>query len=467
MARTSIPAAALAGRAPVIGRRRDGRPIHLIAGADERGSLMAEAQTLRATLETATGADLDAAITRSDEIVARLQEIDAEAEGQRVAAEQAQRRRSEARSRLAGLVPAGAPAGAGTEQRGGFPGLSDEAPSAGVPQQRAEVSPRERLRTALTGHEDFASFRANGFRGSFALEVPGEVRALIDSTTSPVQTTRVPGRVVEPDRPLRFADLIDRRPIGTNSLEYVREVSAESNAAEVAEGAVKPEAAFDLEVITDNVRVIATWVNMTRQSAEDDSTLQGYVEGRLTYGLQRRLDSAIVAGDGVGVNLEGILNVDGIGTYVAPSAEAAIISIRKAMTVAQLSEYFPDTVGMSPVDWERVELSTDDQGMFRVSPNVQVSLTPRIWGLNVVPSTVFSGTTGAVGGRFLVGGFREGATLWERSGIRILLTDSHASNFTSNILTLLAEMRAGLSVWRPSAFVAGTFSANGDGLPGV
>ena len=47
----------------------------------------------------------------------------------------------------------------------------------------------------------------------------------------------------------------------------------------------------------------------------------------------------------------------------------------------------------------------------------------------------------------------------------MLLTDSHASNFTSNILTLLAEMRAGLSVWRPAAFVDGRFSADGDGNP--
>jgi hypothetical protein len=38
------------------------------------------------------------------------------------------------------------------------------------------------------------------------------------------------------------------------------------------------------------------------------------------------------------------------------------------------------------------------------------------------------------------------------------MTDSHASNFTSNILTILAEMRAALTVWRPAVFCKITFN---------
>jgi len=59
-----------------------------------------------------------------------------------------------------------------------------------------------------------------------------------------------------------------------------------------------------------------------------------------------------------------------------------------------------------------------------------------------------------------VGSFREGATLWERDTDRLHLSDSHASNFTSNILTLLAELRAALTVLKPSAFVKGTLGAS-------
>ena len=38
------------------------------------------------------------------------------------------------------------------------------------------------------------------------------------------------------------------------------------------------------------------------------------------------------------------------------------------------------------------------------------------------------------------------------------ITDSDADKFRKNILTMLAEKRAALSVWRPKAFVKVTFT---------
>lgn len=445
----------------VIGRRADGRPIHAMRGADEMGTLLAERDDLLARLESpGDGDDVDALSTRALEVAEAI-----EAENTRRGAA------AEARSRLAGANleersggsgSAGATGGARFQTR-------DRQPAPGSEDRGAEAPmTAHRLGQSFLNAEGYDEFRAGGFNGKFQIEAPGDVRALVDSATWPQQNTRVPDFIAPPDRPTRIIDLIDRRGITSSTLEYVREVTAQSNAAEVAEGALKPEASFQMEVVTDSVRTIATWVNITRQTAEDNAQVQGYIEGRLVYGLDRRLEGAVIAGNGVSPNLRGILNTSGLGSYTAPAGEAAVISVRKAKTVAELSEYPPDAVAMNPVDWQRIELSTDNNGAFRVTPNVQNSLAPRIWGLTVVTTTDLAGTTsgvGAVGGTFLLGGFRMGATLWERQGIRILMTDSHASNFTSNILTLLAEMRAGLSVWRPRAFVKGTFSNNGDGNP--
>lgn len=456
--RRFAPAATL----EVIGHRADGRPIHAIRGADEMGTLLAERDDLLSRLaDPGDGDDVDALSTRALEVAEAI-----EAENTRRGAA------AEARNRLAGANLEERGNGGGSGSAGATGGARfqtrDRQPAPGSEDRGGEALTARRLGESFVNAEGFGEFRAGGFNGNFQIEMPGDVRALVDSTTWPQQNTRVPDFIAPPDRPTRIIDLIDRRGITSSTLEYVREVTAQSNAAEVAEGALKPEASFDLEVITDSVRTIATWVNITRQTAEDNSQVQGYIEGRLVYGLDRRLETAVIAGNGTSPNLRGILNTSGLGTYTAPSGEAAVISVRKAKTVAELSEYPPDAVAMNPVDWQRIELSTDNNGAFRVTPNVQNSLAPRIWGLTVVTTTDLSGTTsgvGAVGGTFLLGGFRMGATLWERQGIRILMTDSHASNFTSNILTLLAEMRAGLSVWRPAAFVKGTFSNNGDGNP--
>ena len=69
-----------------------------------------------------------------------------------------------------------------------------------------------------------------------------------------------------------------------------------------------------------------------------------------------------------------------------------------------------------------------------------------LWGLPVVTSTfVPQGTA-------LVGAFKTGATIYRRAGVSIRSTDSHASNFIANIVTVLAESRFALAVKQPNKF---------------
>jgi HK97 family phage major capsid protein len=103
---------------------------------------------------------------------------------------------------------------------------------------------------------------------------------------------------------------------------------------------------------------------------------------------------------------------------------------------------------MHPIDWEGVELTRDTTtGTFLFTKDPSSLQTPRVWGLPVVPTvTIAAGTA-------LVGAFKEGATLWRKPGVRILMSDSHDVNFTKNILVLLAETRCQLAVYLPPAFV--------------
>ena len=48
--------------------------------------------------------------------------------------------------------------------------------------------------------------------------------------------------------------------------------------------------------------------------------------------------------------------------------------------------------------------------------------------------------------------------VWDRQSATAYMTDSHASNFTSNILTLLLECRMALSLYQPKAVVKVTFN---------
>lgn len=404
--------------------------------------LTAEALVLEGRLANPEeGDDLSALTTRANEIADAIET----AKKDQIAADEARARLSSARPARQSAPTAPAVAGMG--------GSVADAPA-----------PEVRTLGQIFVDSVVTEARANALNGSYSVEVAGEVRSLIDTAGWPIQPTRLPGIQTQAtkDRPLRIVDLIDRRPLGTNVIEWIEETTLTNNAAETTEGSGKPESTFSLTQKSGTAATIAHFLNVTRQAAEDDSQMQGYVEGRLSFGLNKRLEDQVLGGNGTAPNLRGILNTSGIGTYTAATTtEAALISIRKAITVAQLSEYSPDSIVLNPVDWEAVELSADTAGLFRVSPNAQDALSPRIWGLNVVVTNAITGTTfGTTGGTYLVGAFKEGATLWEREGVRLYLTDSHASNFASNILTLLAECRAALTVWRPKAFVKGTFGTS-------
>lgn len=433
-----------------LGYRRNGSPIFAVrGGAPTLAELREERTSILAQYEKPDEIeDMEALNKRATEVANDIERLTALEESAKAT-----------RARLAGIggTPTPTPGSSIPPVVGGETRTTDDDED-GEPKRETRTMGRIFVETAVK------EFRANQFKGNAGVTIPGNVRALIETSDWPVQPTRLPGITTQTDkdRPLVFADMIDRQSLSTNSVEYVEETVLTNNAAEVTEGVTKAESTVEFELKTASAATIAHFLNVTRQAVEDDAQMQGYIEGRMTYGLRRRLDAQILAGNGTPPNLRGILNTSGIGTYTAGSAgEAALISIRKAITVAQISEYMPDTVGVNPIDWEAIELSTDTSGRWRLTPDAQSAAGPRVWGLAVVVTNTLTGTDfGVTGGTFLVGGFKEGATLWEHQGISLYLTDSHASNFTANILTLLAEMRAALTVWRPQAFVEGTFGAS-------
>jgi HK97 family phage major capsid protein len=440
----------------LVGRMRAGETLTRAELDSMRAYQRAEAGTLStrlagadATADDATRVDaLAAEVADTESRIAAMQSAPAALDGDRARA---------ARERIASLVNAGVPgSGGGTGQPVDESQRGTDTDGSGQQRQRPLT-----IAQRFTESEQLRAFAERNFVGQVAVDLPDvDARALInqrttiDSTGVGFNGSRNPyvGIIdTTPDRALRLAELIDRQTTQLNSVPYLIEAANTGVAAEVAEGAAKPEATYTFTEAEAPVRTIAHWVPITRQAAEDNATLMGYINGRLSYGLELRLDAQILNGNGTAPNLRGIVNTSGVGAYTPGAAEARIITIRKAITVAQLSEYQPDTVVLHPTDWQGIELDTDNNGQFRVTASVQNALTPRLWGLNVVVTTAITVAT------YLVGAFRLGATLWERHGIRLLMSDSHGTNFTANILVLLAEMRAALTVWRPAAFVKGGF----------
>jgi HK97 family phage major capsid protein len=345
-------------------------------------------------------------------------------------------------------------------------GQSGGRPDPGGPAERGQRGAGERPRgddgaalvpdnwRALAG-EGLRSYTERGMTGTAEiLNLPRatDLRTLVTTTTYPSQAQRVPGVLYPPPPQLRVADLLDQQTATSGVIEWVIETASPvsaNTAVEVAEGAAKPEGAFTFTVASKALATIAVWVPITRQAAEDEAQLTGYIQGRLSYSCEKRLDSQILNGDGTAPNMRGILNTTGVQTQ-SIGTDSLLVVVRKMITKVQVAGYDASGVVLNPVDWEAVELSTDDNGAWIFTNDPSSLVGPRVWGLPVVP------TVAIAAGTMLVGAFREAATLWRKAGVRILMSDSHVDNFTKNILVILAEMRAQLAVYAPPAFVKST-----------
>jgi HK97 family phage major capsid protein len=351
-------------------------------------------------------------------------------------------------------------------------------PAGRAPLTLGETADFRSLAQRFAASDGLREYRARDKRGQFQVEMPDIDPNRLLSRDAPAGTITnpgvphlpqlVPGIVpTTPDLPLLVADLLDQQNADYNVLEYVRDTSGTAGtgstwnkAAVVAEGTAKPQSTLTFDTITTTLKTVAHWMPMTRQAADDNGQLMGYIQGRLTYGLRYLRDRQLLNGNG-STEMQGILTTAGIGTYQQSSLAASgksdeppLIDIRRAKTVAEIAGFPPDGVVVHPQDWEAIELDTaSTSGVFRVVANVQGDAVQRIWGLNVVS------TVAIAQGTALVGGFRQGATLWSRQGITILMTDSHADFFTANTLVVLAEFRANLAIYQPKAFVKVTFQA--------
>lgn len=321
------------------------------------------------------------------------------------------------------------------------PRTEDAPPASGRTSEPENFNLREALAPAVT------AYRANGMQGSMVLAEVPDLRALVTTATYPTPKQRVPGIVAPPEQMLLVADLLDQQNMTAGSIEYVRELTFTETAAEVAEGAAKPESAITFDVVAAALATIATWIPITRQAAEDDAQLEGYITGRLSYSVEKRLDNQLLSGNGTAPNIRGILNTVGIQTQ-AVGTDGMLVAIRKAITKGQISGYPPTGAVMHPTDWEGVELTKDlTSGQFIFTKDPTNLTAPRVWGLPLVV------TVGIAAGTALVGAFRDAATLWRKGTVRVLISDSHDVNFTKNILVILAELRAQLAVYVPAAFV--------------
>lgn len=278
--------------------------------------------------------------------------------------------------------------------------------------------------------------------------------SLTDHDTTVVRAYR-PGPVV--------ADLLGSGTISGNAVSYFVEGAAEGDFATVAELGQKPQLHIsDPTQVTDSLKKIAAWWDMSDEMVEDLPFMVSEINNRGLYMLGMAEEAQLLSGDGAGTNLRGLLNRSGIQTETSAigggdDADALFRAMTKVQTATGLGA---DGIVINPTDYQRLRLSRDGNQQYYGGGyfsgqygNGGVLEQPPLWGMRtVVTSAVAAGTA-------LVGAFAQAATVYRKGGVRVESTNSDAGKFTSNIITTRVEERVALAVRIPAAIVRVNFTA--------
>lgn len=322
--------------------------------------------------------------------------------------------------------------------------LAIEQKGSSMPEAKADESYGAQF-VKSSGYE---ALMKNGAKGRANVELKNTVTNAIANTFS----ERRPGIVEGAFRVFTIEDLLTAIPTSSNAIDWVKENVFTNAAAETAEGTAKPQSSITFSTGTMPVSTVAHWIKITRQLAMDNAALAAYINRRMVYGVNLRVEAQLVAGNGTAPNLSGLTNT---GNFTAHGYTAASLTgagllnnrfdlIGKMIGDAALADYPADAIVMNTADWWTMRLSKDSQGRYLLG-DPGMSVPPTLYGLPVVASNAMTADT------VLVGSLSQAATLHNREGIVVDMSDSDENNFQLNLITLRAERRLALTVEKPAA----------------
>jgi HK97 family phage major capsid protein len=327
-----------------------------------------------------------------------------------------------------------------------------------VSQRDHQYQPERTLGEVFVEDEKVKSFNS-ATRGSVRVQINRKdimnVTATTGSVTSPanslVGSMRVPGVVAPPNREMTIRDLLAPGQTSQGSVEYVKETGFTNNAAVVTEGSTKPTSDLTFELATAPVRTIAHLFKASRQILDDAPALRSYINARAVYGLRYAEEAELLNGDGTGAHILGLVpQATAFNAQFVATNKQRIDTIRLAILQVMLAQFPATGIVLHPTDWAQIQLLKDGDQRYLIG-NPADGNTPRLWNLPVVQTQAMDAT------EFLVGNFNLAAQVFDRMEIEVLLSTEHSEDFAKNMVTIRAEERLALAVYRPAAIVTGDF----------
>lgn len=304
---------------------------------------------------------------------------------------------------------------------------------------------------ALKAAEKLAGLkdRKNGSFESFTVKAAGtmttgNVTAVGTNGLSMLLNQFEPGITPIPRSQPFFAQLLNIGRTTGNTVSYAEMKNPDGGAGMTGEGSAKTQADFDLVEASKKVKKVTSYIKVSKEALDDIETLQAEINGELMVLVKNKLDAQLLSGDDSGENLKGVMEYaqafaagDLAGTITAPNNFDALAAAVNQIMVAEVvsgepAGFMPNHIILNPVDVVKMKLTKDSNNNY-IFP---VSLP----GMTDVLDVPVIKNARMTKGEFLVGDFTK-ANLRIREDVNIQIGYEN-DDFTKNLVTILAEMRA-------------------------
>ena len=254
--------------------------------------------------------------------------------------------------------------------------------------------------------------------------------------------------------------LVNSRGTTSKYVVYTEQKNADPGVAGMtAEGALKTQTDFDIVEQNCAVKKITAFIKVSKEMIADVPFMQGEINGELMEIVELKLDSQILAGDGTGDNLTGILAnalpfAPGVTfTALVPSANQSDV-LRIAIAQIANNNFAANYILLNPIDAAAMDLTKDAGGAYTYGMTITIDGTTRVKSVPVIENP------GVAAGTYVVGDFTK-SNLRIREDLNVQIGYVN-DDFTKNLITVLAEMRACQYVKSNhyGAFVTGTFATD-------
>lgn len=262
---------------------------------------------------------------------------------------------------------------------------------------------------------------------------------------------RAPGLYNAPQPRLSLLEVLPSLPATSAVFEYMQLDTYSNNAAyQTEEGAAKAESNIEATPEQAQIATIAHFIKASKQVLDDNPALQQQISSLMNYGVLAKLEAELIGGVGGKGKIKGLNAYAVAYTAAVATGLKAADYIGQAVTSLNAAGWSAGLIILNPQDWFAIASERDSQGQY-VLGSPRDPAPPALWGVPVVLSA------GQPAGKALVLDPAQVAVL-DREQPSVLASREDGSNFTSNLVTLLGELRAGLAVFATGAVLAVTLA---------